>query len=118
MRPEHFDLRLFEYGNQDAASVFESTLVQAQAASGASSPTFVGIKMHDNDFFAEQSAWLSVYLDGGKRPNWDPTLQSPLLAQTEQDAMWSLYEQMVIYVASIHERVGVVNAPMILEMLP
>jgi hypothetical protein len=58
-----------------------------------------------------------VYVDGGKRPNWNPSLQSPLLSQAEQDAMWAMYEQTMIYVASQSNRIGAVNLPMVLDMI-
>lgn len=117
VRPEHFDYMLFQHAGEDAAAAFESALTQARA-SGGSAPYFVGVKMHDNDFFATQSAWLTVYLDGGKRPDWDPTLSAPLLPSAEQDAMWKIYEQTVRYVASQSNRITPVNLPMILEMIP
>lgn len=115
IRPEHYDYKVFEYAG-DAATGFESALTQAHGSGGVA-PYFVGVKMHDNDFFAIKSAWLTVYVDGGKRPNWDTSLAAPLLSQPEQDAMWSLYEQTVRYVASQTSRVTPVNIPMVLEML-
>ncbi|HMS00235.1 MAG TPA: hypothetical protein PKE62_13355 [Anaerolineales bacterium] len=115
IRPEHYDYKLFEYTG-DAMTGFESALTQAHQSGGVA-PYFVGVKMHDNDFFATRSAWLTVYVDGGKRPNWDPSLAAPLLTQAEQDAMWALYEQTVRYVASQTSRVTPVNIPMVLEML-
>lgn len=118
VRPEHYDYMLFENVGTDPVQGFEHALTQAQTAQDAIAPFFVGIKMHDNDFFSTQSAWLTVYVDGGKRPNWNPDLKSDLLSQTEQDAMWTMYEQTVIYVASQQNRIGAVNLPMILEMLP
>ncbi len=115
VRPEHYDYKLFEYAG-DANTGFESALTQAHESGGVA-PYFVGVKMHDNDFFASQSAWLTVYVDGGKRPNWNPSLAAPLLSQAEQDAMWAMYEQTVRYVASQSNRVTTVNIPMVLEML-
>jgi hypothetical protein len=117
IRPEHYDYMLFQNVGADAAASFENALNQAHASQGVA-PYFVGVKMHDNDFFAAQSAWLTVYVDGGKRPNWDPNLKSPLLSQAEQDAMWAMYEQTVIYVASQKDRIGTVNLPMVLNMIP
>ncbi len=117
LRPEHADYKLFEHVGEDAAQAFEAALDQARNARGGEAPYFIGVKMHDNDFFAERSAWLTVYVDGGKRPDWDPTLKAALLTQAQQDAVWSLYEQTVQYVASQAERVSAVNLPMVLEML-
>ena len=116
VRPEHYDYMLFQNVGADPAGAFENALNEAHNSQGIA-PYFVGVKMHDNDFFATQSAWLTVYVDGGKRPNWNPSLQSPLLSQAEQDAMWAMYEQTVIYVASQRDRIGTVNLPMVLGMI-
>ena len=107
---------LFQNVGADPAASFENALNQAHNSQGIA-PYFVGVKMHDNDYFSTQSAWLTVYVDGGKRPNWDPNLKSPLLSQAEQDAMWAMYEQTVIYVASQNNRIGMVNLPMVLDMI-
>ncbi len=116
IRPEHYDYMLFQNVGADPAASFENALNEARNSQGIA-PYFVGVKMHDNDFFADQSAWLTVYVDGGKRPNWDPNLKSPLLSQAEQDAVWAMYEQTVSYVASQRDRIGTVNLPMVLEMI-
>ena len=116
IRPEHYDYMLFQNVGADPAASFENALNEAHNSQGIA-PYFVGVKMHDNDFFAAQSAWLTVYVDGSKRPNWDASLQSPLLSQAEQDAMWAMYEQTVIYVASQRARIGTVNLPMVLDMI-
>ncbi len=118
VRPEHYDYKLFEQTGADPAASFEQALAEARQSRGAKPPYFIGVKMHDNDFFAKQSAWVTVYVDGGKRPDWDPTRKSPLLSQAEQDAVWAQYEQTVAYVASQRGRIGAVNLPMVLEMIP
>lgn len=116
IRPEHYDYMLFQNVGTDPAASFENALNEAHNSQGVA-PYFVGVKMHDNDFFVTQSAWLTVYVDGGKRPNWNPDLKSPLLSQAEQDAMWAMYEQTVIYVASQRDRIGIVNLPIALDMI-
>ncbi len=116
IRPEHYDYMLFQNVGADPAASFENALNEAHNSQGIA-PYFVGVKMHDNDFFAAQSAWLTVYVDGGKRPPWNPSLKSPLLSQAEQDAMWAMYEQTVLYVASQNARIGIVNLPMVLDMI-
>jgi len=116
VRPEHADYRLFEHVGQDAGAAFEGALAQAESAAG-NSPAFVGVKMHDNNFFATQSAWTIVYLGSGKRPPWDTTARAPLLSAEEQAAVWSLYEQTVRYVAAQSGRISAVNVPLVLDML-
>ncbi len=117
VRPEHCDYMLFQHVGEDAAQSYEAAFAQARAAEGAVAPYFVGVKMHDNDFFAAKSAWLTVYVDGGKRAPWNPELKAALLSPTEQDAMWTMYEQTVIYVSSQTGRVTPINLPMVLDML-
>lgn len=64
VRPEHFDLKLFESPGQSAASLIEAGYATARTTSGAASPYVVGVKMHDNDFFALASAWTNTYVNG------------------------------------------------------
>ena len=117
LRPEQVDYRLFEHVGEEANVAFEEAFAQALAAQQEGAPAFIGVKMHDNDFFATQSAWVTVYVQGRKRPPWDVSLQAPLLSTAEQEALWTLYEQTVRYVASQNGRVAPVNLPLVLDML-
>lgn len=101
VRPEHVDLKLFEQVGRAGDQLIEEAVAQARATAGARPPYVVGVKMHDNDFFAQDSAWLTVYLNGwGRRPPWDVTRRSPLLSDAEQAALWALYEGAVRHAAS------------------
>lgn len=117
IRPEHKDYKLFEHTNEDAGQAFETALIEAKNNAGENTPVFIGIKMHDNNFFAEKSAWTTVYLNNKRTPNWDTTQKSTLLSQTEQDAIWSFYEETLQYVATQQGRMRIVNLPLVLEML-
>lgn len=112
VRPEHYDLKLFQQVGRSAATVLDEALAAAPLAEGGRSPFVVGIKMHDNDFFAEDSAWTTVYLARGARqgPPWDTALKSPLLSDEGQRQMWDLYESAVRYAASIRDRVPIANS--------
>jgi hypothetical protein len=121
LKPEHVDLRLYESVGQDPGPVLEAALLQAAAIQGAKAPYFVGVKMHDNDFFAKDSAWLTAYTNNRRSiltPPWDLSRKSALHSQTERDAMWSLYEKTVCYAASIRTRAGSLNMRDISGMLP
>ncbi len=121
LRPEHVDLRLFEsgYANQSGQTVLEAALAAARNASGATAPYFTGVKMHDNDFFAVDSAWLTVYVNSGRRsPPWDTSRKSPLLSDAEVAEMWTRYESMVTYAASVRARVNLVNGPVMRALQP
>lgn len=112
VRPEHYDLKLFEQVGQSAAGLVETAVAAAPQTPGGRAPFVVGIKMHDNDFFAEASAWTTVYLARGARqgPPWNTSLKSALLSTTAQQQMWALYESTVRYAASIRDRVPIANS--------
>ncbi|MBC7984537.1 MAG: hypothetical protein H7Y02_11855 [Candidatus Obscuribacterales bacterium] len=112
LKPEHVDFKLFEFINTDGGIALDAAIAEARTLAGTES-AFVGVKMHDNDFFATQSAWTYVYQDGGtRRPNWDPTRKPALLSATEQNAMWTLYDQAVRHAAALRDagRVQLVDA--------
>jgi hypothetical protein len=110
VRPEHVDLKLFEQAGREAGAVIEEAVAQAPRVAGARAPYVVGIKMHDNDFFATASAWTAVYLNGsGRRPPWDVERRAALLGASEQAAMWRLYEDAVRYVAAAGARLPAVS---------
>ncbi len=117
LRPEHLDLKLFEHRGEEAPAVVEAAVASARAAAGAKAPYFVGVKMHDNDFFASRSAWLTVYGGRDRTPPWDVSLQAPLLSGSMQQETWSLYESTVGYVSAARERLAPVNARGIAAML-
>ncbi|NRF66334.1 hypothetical protein HLB44_04990 [Aquincola sp. S2] len=116
LRPEHYDLKLFELAGQSAASVIDAAFASAHDAAGARAPFFVGAKMHDNDFFAQKSAWNVVYVDGGKRPPWDPALKSALKSAADQAAQWTIYEGALQYAQSQSARLGVAGAAGIAQL--
>ena len=117
VRPEHHDLLLFQTVGQDVRTVVENGITQARQAAGASAPYFVGIKMHDNDFFAVDSAWVTVYVNGSRRPPFDTSRKSALLSDAEQQAIWQHYESTVGYVASQKSRFTAVGLPGVWQML-
>ena len=116
-RPEHVDLKLFEHDGEDPHAIVDAALAAAPFAEGGRAPYFVGVKMHDNDFFAEDSAWLTVYLAPGARrgPPWNTSLRSPLLGEAQMAARWALWEGTVRDVAA--RRLPVVNLSGLLTML-
>ncbi len=117
LRPEHYDLLLFQTVGQFIPSVIETAVTQARQAQNARAPYFVGIKMHDNDYFAVDSAWVTVYVNGPRRPPFAVTRKSPLLSDVEQAAMWQHYESAVAYVASQSQRLRAVGLPTVWQML-
>ena len=117
LRPEQVDYRLFEHVGEEAGMAFDAALAEAQSKRQGDAPVFVGVKMHDNDFFATQSAWVTIYVQDRKRPPWNPTLQAPLLPPEEREAVWSLYEATVRHVAAQGGQALPVNLPQVLAMV-
>ncbi|MBL8214482.1 MAG: S-layer homology domain-containing protein [Bryobacterales bacterium] len=117
LRPEHYDLLLFQTVGQDAGVVVENAIAASRTAAGGTSPYFVGIKMHDNDFFAEDSAWVTVYVNGPRRPPFATNRRSALLSEAAQAAIWAHYEATVAYVVAQQARVTAVGLPQVWAML-
>lgn len=115
-RPEHVDFKLFEYVGQDPRPLLDAAFVTARATREARAPFIVGVKMHDNDFFAQDSAWVTVYQQGRRTPPWDTSRQSPRIPWETTLAMWSLWESLARYVVT--QQIAVVNSEGVLRMLP
>ncbi len=117
LRPEHYDLLLFQHIGEKPKTLLKNALAEAKAMPGAVAPFFVGVKMHDNDFFAVESAWVTNYARGPKRPPFDPTRLADLLSDSDQLAVWKQYEKTVKYVGRKRETYQPVNAPLVVEMI-
>jgi len=117
LRPELADLRLFLHPGKDAGKLIEDAFTEAHKVSGARAPYFIGVKMHDNDFIAERSAWLTAFMDRNRRPPWDLAHPAPLKSEPARAAQWKLYEDAVAYVAAQRPRFTALNAPRVLAML-
>ncbi len=105
VRPEDVEVKLFERTDESTESIFDELL----ALSG-SGPYFMNIKMHDNDFITEDSAWTTIYVSNKKQngnvltPPFDLSVaeERALLSSSESEALWEAYEACVQY-ASEHE---------------
>jgi len=117
LRPEHVDLILisvFEPAHAAGGcpqtwgaapeSILDDAIAHACDAAGSTPPCVVGVKMHDNDFFACDSAWATVYLARGvlaAGPPFPVDRASVLLDATEQARRWEFYEGTVRHAASL-----------------
>jgi hypothetical protein len=117
LRPEHVDVKLFQRTAEKPADIIEGALAEARQGRGTRAPYFVGVKMHDNDFFAATSAWVTTYIQRNRRPPWELSVKAPLKSERDQATLWSLYEATVAYVADASPRIAAVNAPMVLAGL-
>jgi hypothetical protein len=115
VRPEHMEVKLFERLQESP----ESYLAQAFEAYEAEGPVFLTVKMHDNDFFATDSAWVSIYVKD-RRPPFDLSLgetNRSRLSEKEQEAVWSAYETAVSYAAEHRDEYGLINATDLLRLI-
>lgn len=80
----------------------------ARCASSAKRPCTVALKMHDNDFFADASWWLTVY--NKTAPPWDPNRRAAKLSDSAKAAMWTRYEQIVHRAAEMQSTYATVGA--------
>lgn len=110
VRPEHFDLLLFQSPAQSASSLIEAAFATAHSTSGAASPYVVGVKMHDNDFFALASAWTTTYINAPRRPPWNTTTLAGLKSEADMQAQWTLYEGALAWAKNNRSRVASANA--------
>ena len=119
IRPETIDLKLFSYEGANGATAVDEALTAAPSATDAKAPYFVNVKMHDNDFFAEDSAWTTVYLAKGyhRQPPFNLLLKSLLLSDDAQRVMWTRYEEAVKYASELSD-VGLLNISQTLQLEP
>jgi hypothetical protein len=117
IRPEHVDMILLEHFGENITTALDAAVQTAHGASGARAPYFVGVKMHDNDFFADHSAWTEIYVSHGRKPNWDLSYKSPLLDATSQASRWATYEGAVAYASANRSRIGSLNGPGLLTLV-
>jgi len=97
LRPQHGDLKFFEALDVPSETILQEAKETA-LASGGTAPYFLNLKMHDNNFFAENSAWTTVYLAPGARRDgspYDTSLKSTLLSLEEQNKVFDAYVSML-----------------------
>ncbi len=124
IRPESYDWKLIELykGSNDVDTLTEA-LTLAHTSSNNAAPWFVGVKLHDNDLFAEQSAWTYVY-NSPNRPKpqwqdrpWDPTEKAPLLSNAVRHLRRAFYTNLVAQAATNRLAVNTIDARDTLSLL-
>lgn len=120
IRPQHIDIKFFEEIGTPPADIFSNAKETAKNTKGAEAPYFLNVKMHDNDFFAENSAWTTVFLAPGARrngPPYDTSLVSPLLSEEEQNNIFNAYVELLDG-AKEDSSLTLLNLAGIAELLP
>lgn len=114
LRPETVPLIFTEHLEDSPEELIADQFINAPAVTG---PVFMSIKTHDNDFFATQSAWLSVYYHqearGTPQPPFDLSVHdqfAELLSAEEQTKRWDQYEAAVQYASEHQTDFTLINA--------
>ncbi len=114
IRPETIPLIFTEHIADTPEQLITDQFVNAPTVEG---PVFMSIKTHDNDFYATQSAWLSVYQNQGIRGTPQPPFDlsvydeyAELLTGEEQADRWEAYTAAVQYAAEHQQDFNLINA--------
>ena len=121
IRPETTEIKLYESIGQDAATVISD---KEQSIATTRDKKFIGIKMHEDDFYAEGvSPWRYVYYnENNQHPDKPPYnltgwQDAPLLTAEQQEAMWQHYETALAFIAEHPERFEALNTLGVKELL-
>jgi hypothetical protein len=127
VRPESYDWRLIETYDPSRATgpvsySLDEALGNSRTASGASSPYFTNVKIHDNDLFANESAWVAIYVNSKKpsKPDWvinDSSIWAGQLSRSESERRRSFYTGVVTQVAGRRTSINTMDGRDILSML-
>ncbi len=114
IRPETIPLIYTEHLEDTPEQLIADQFASAPAVDG---PIFMSVKTHDNDFFATESAWLSVYLNqvgrGTPEPPFNLSIQddyADLLSIDEQTKRWDHYTAAVQYASEHTDEFTLINA--------
>jgi hypothetical protein len=110
VRPEAVEVKFQDVSDQDVALVLEAARTDAEAGG------FIGVKVHENEFYALSNPWFPIYYVDEKNrvadaPPFDLSLgkkrERPADSQAKQ---WKWYEDAVAYVAEHPESYETLNA--------
>lgn len=115
IRPEARAVRLADHVGEDPDALLDEAY--AEACDAIAPPCVVALKIHDNDFFAEASAWATVY---GRDPlaPYDTSPHAALLPADERAAMLAHYRAVVAAVAARRDDVPPIGAGALADALP
>ncbi len=124
LRPESWDWKLIEFfKGSNSVDTIDEAFTNAHASSGGSAPWFVGVKLHDNDLIATQSAWEFVYNSPSRSKTnwltapWDWTAKAGQLTTSEITNRRAVYTNIVTEAATRRTRLNLMDARDILSLL-
>lgn len=117
VRPEHVEIKLYEYKKEDPADILEAEIEEKTCAPDCVGRVYVNVKFHENNFYTTNTPWWPVYFT-------DKDKSEPLAAPYDleasdgvihfkppavQDEKWALWEGAVQHVAAHPERYQAIN---------
>jgi hypothetical protein len=120
-RPEHGEVQLFRRLAGTAAEELEGALRGADPEG----PYFLWIKIHETNFYVNNSPWRPIYYEGGDtryplKPPYDLTRaadDSYLKAERQTEATWQLYKESVEWVAANRGRLTPMNLRQVMDLV-
>ena len=124
LRPESYDWKLIEYfrGSNDVSTLTKAFTI-AHTNTGGVAPWFVGVKLHDNDLIATQSAWEFVYNSPSRSKTnwltapWDWTAKAGTLSGSGVTNRRAVYTNTVADAATRRTSLNLMDARDILSLL-
>ena len=118
VRPETYDWRLIEtFNGTSSVDTIDEALTAAHTATNAQAPYFTNAKLHDNDVFATESAWLYVFSPVARPRPYDISLKQPLLDTTTSNSRRTFYLSLVTEAASRRNNINLLDARDMLSLL-
>lgn len=95
IRPETQEIKLFDEIGEDIGKIVS----KAFETGDENKDHYVNIKMHDNNFITDQSAWTAIYTR--QKPPYDLSRYDniEILTEDEQNAVWETYEETLKYIS-------------------
>ena len=120
LRPENYDLKLYEY--EGKGKKVEEIFSEVQTQLIGNDPQFIGIKYHENNFYHEENPWFPVFWQNYRQktgmfsPPFDLSKAlNRFRSEEEQEAHWKLYEDSLAYLVAHPDEYRALNAVGLLE---
>jgi len=124
-RPEHAEIKIYEYPDGNAEEVIESFLQPYESREWEGLTSYTNIKIHENDLYSRGTSWLTVYYEDGSgksimdTPPYDlGNAYSPPKPPDWSAGILAVYEDAVRYVSGFEDRFDTINLSELAEELP
>lgn len=127
LRPEHVEIKLYEYRRgEDAVEVIEDHIAdECDAPDRCVDATYVNIKFHENNFYAQDTTWWPVFFTDNSKSTplsapFDLNASDGVIrfkSPSVQNNLWTIYEDAVRYVAENPDRFRGIDVSDLIEQV-